>query len=166
VRAAAVALALIATASAAHAEVFRDADRRFELELPAAWTKDSDALLWRNSDTDQVMVVTRIDGPTSDAWRGRRSFFDAVEKGVRDSADSFKSLRRRRGKAGRVPTLDLWFQYRATDGADVTVAMRFLFFRRYTLSLAIDTPAKRFRKHRRAVRKLTKSFKPYFPKKK
>ena len=97
------------------------------------------------------------------AWRKRKSFFDGVVKGVRAGAKGYQQLRKRRGKAGRVPTLDLWFSYEAADGAEVVVAMRFLFFRAYALSLAIETPKARWNKQRRAVKKLARTFKPYFP---
>lgn len=158
----ALGLTLGAQGSAARAETFRHDDHRFELALGDDWQRDGDALTWRNPSTAQTLTITRIDSSNYAAWRGRRSFFTGVEQGVIDAAPGYRALRKRRGKLGRVPHLDLWFEYQPADSEPLAVAMRFVFFRRYTLVLAIDTPAERYRKQRARLRQLTKSFKPYF----
>ncbi len=159
---AAVALA-IALPAPAGAEPVRHPEDRWELELPESWTRRGDDQVWANPDTGQQLVVHRIDGPGTPAWRGRKDFFDGIEAGVSRTASGYKRLKRSTGKVGRVPTMDLWFRYDAADGAEVTVAMRYLFFRRYAVVLAVDTPRQSARRHRRGTRHLLRSFRPWFP---
>ena len=163
---AAVAALLTLAAGAARAEphAYQHDTDRFQLALSVAWVKVEGAHAWTNASTGQTAIVTRTNVRNDAAWRNRKSFFDAIEKGVRDGAKDFRSIRVRRGKAGRVPTLDLWFSYAAPDGQDVVVAMRFLFFHAYAVTLAIDTPKAKFKGQRRALEKTAKSFRPYFPK--
>lgn len=163
-RAAAVAAALATGAtSLATAERVRDASLRIELDVPASWHRPGNALRWRNPRTDQLITITRIDSPNRDAWRGRPRFFAAVEAGAVRASGATRVLRRRRGHAGRVPTLDLWIRLRAPDGTRRVLAVRLLLFRHTTISLAIDSPARGFsRRRRHAVRALAASFVPYF----
>jgi len=160
---AAAVLAFALVAAPATADVFRHDEHRFKLTIDDDFERDGEALLWRNGRAEQTLSITRINSSNHAAWRGKRSFFAGVETGVRSNAPGYRALKKRRGRLGRVPHLDLIFEYDADGDTKITVAMRFVFFRRYTLVLAVDTPARRYRKHRRAVRKLTKSFKPYFP---
>lgn len=169
-----VALALTSVAAAAPAPVVNE-EHRFELAVGDGWdvqavdgvSYDREAgtglvARWSADGGARVLVVSRVDGPGSDAWRGEESFFDGVEAGVQRSAPGYRRLKRKVHKLGRVPALDLWFRYDGADGRAVAVAMRFLFFRSYALTLAVDVPADDLRAHRRAVRKLVESFKPYF----
>ncbi len=166
VKAVAVAVLLVATAGMARAapDRFTHATDRFQIALGDDWIKVDGEHKWTNATTGQTAIVTRTNVRNDGAWRKRKSFFDAVETGVRDGANGYRAIRMRRGKAGRVPTMDLWFSYEAPDGQDVVVAMRFLFFRAYALSLAIDTPKAKFKQQRRTLKRTAKSFRPYFPK--
>lgn len=142
----------------------RDAENRYELHVPDDWQSLAivDALLGAQApDGAARLVVTRVDHPNRAAWRSERTFFSQVERGVARAADGYRRLHRRRGRLGRVPHLDLRFRRRTADGREV-VAMRFLFFRRYSLILTVSTEADRARRQRRTVRRLVRSFVPYF----
>jgi hypothetical protein len=156
--------ALVAAVSGdASAEALEHAEHRFELGVPDGWARDGDALVWNNADTGERMTVTRIGAPNGDAWRGSKAFFATIESGVVAGATGYKSIKRKRSKAGRVPTLDLWFENQTSRGDDVVTVMRFLLFRRYSVVLAVDTPATTWKQRRRAMRRIARGFKPWFP---
>ncbi len=151
----------------ADAETIRDKTHRYELRVPRGWrTLPVDAAhteplrAMRSPDGRTLLAVSRVNFPNPMAWRSERQFFRVVEQGVRSAAPGYKRLRRKRRRLSRVPTLDLVFEQDRAGSREV-VAMRLLFFRRYTLTLAISQPRRTYKRRRRATRKLLESFKPY-----
>jgi hypothetical protein len=61
---------------------------------------------------------------------------------------------------GKVPALDIIY---GRDGdRDEVVLLRFLFFRRYALALAVTVQKRAYRRHKRALRTVQQSFTPFF----
>lgn len=110
-------------------------------------------------DAHQTLALLRMRYPTRPAWRGKRHFFDNVEDGVKAGAPHYHRLRRRRFKLHGVPVLDLRYSEREHGGRSA-VAMRFIFYRRYTLAAVLVTPW-RARRARRQARRVVASFQPY-----
>jgi hypothetical protein len=168
-RATAAALGLVALAAAgARAQreaaggpgAVTDAENRYRLEVPAGWQRAQapagSLAAWRARD-GALMVVTRLDFPNRDAWRRKKPFFDQVERGVREESRSYRRIRQRRHRLGRVPAMDLEFS-RASD-SHPAVVMRFVFFRHYTLVLSLGAAGE---DRRRALRAVAETFAPYF----
>ena len=164
------ALAVVALGGPAQAGgdgVVESAEHQFRLALGADWARISPApgpeqiIESRvQADTGRTLVVVRMDYPNPDAWRGRRSFFDAVEAGFRSACVGYRRLRVHRGRLQRVPVLDLAFS-RERDGARQTVQVRALFFRTYSLVLVITSPGSR-RHALRELRAQAAEFRPFF----
>ena len=145
--------------------VARVAGHQYQITVTDGWTAASPGgppLLagYRHEDSGGRVVITRADYPNRGAWRQRAAFFEQVEDGLQASTPGYARLHRRQVRLDRVPAMDLVFRRRAGDQTEV-VHMRFLFFRRYTLTLALVAPARVHRRHRRAYRKLVESFVPY-----
>jgi hypothetical protein len=147
-------------------EVVQSRPHQYRLALPAGWTDASAAgpamvSGHRHEPSGARLAITRVDYPNPAAWQQEAAFFEQVEDGVRAAAPGYARLHRRQLRLGRVPAMDLSFRRRTGDGAEV-VHMRFLFFRRYTLALALAAPARAHRRHGREHRALVDSFVPSF----
>lgn len=116
---------------------------------------------YRHPPSGAVLAVTRVDYPNRRAWRRDQGFFAEVEAGVETASTGYRRFHRRQHRIGRVPALDLGFRRRTEQGREV-VLMRFLFFRRYTVSLTVTAPARAYRRHQGALRPLLDGFTPYF----
>jgi hypothetical protein len=169
---AALLLSLSADGAAAPGATHRDAKNRYQVRVPSDWKQRSvthsterEKLLsgWR-ADHGRVMAVTRVNIRTPRARRGKRAFFDAIEASLKEERPGYKRLYRRKSRVRRVRSLDLVFRHGRGDKREV-VAMRMLFFSRYTLMLAISVPAQRWRRERRRTRRVLRSFIPYFKRK-
>lgn len=158
------------------------AAHQYQLDLPVAWSPaapasgdastsgatagtvtGSSAVLSRHAHDagGARLVITRVAYPNPGAWSRKDAFFDQVEHGIRAAAPGCTRLQRRQHRLGRVPAMDVQLRRRMGHGAEV-VHMRFLFFRRYTLTLTLAAPARGYRRHGRAYRALVDSFVPYF----
>ena len=164
VAAAALLLALPLGSSAAAAEIV-DAQAGYRLSVPAGWTvaetpgaRDEVLATFSHEDSDQVLVITRLPGPTDGAWDDDPAYFAALEAGVKKQFSSYERLWTRRIRLGKkkIPALDLWFRSER-EGKKIVVGARFLLFRGYSLSLVIDSPGK---KRPAATKKLLESFLP------
>ncbi|MEM9490192.1 MAG: hypothetical protein AAGC55_13675, partial [Myxococcota bacterium] len=116
-----------------------------------------------------VLAISRVNYPNLAAWRSKTmpDYSREVENGLRAAVRDYRRIDQREHRLGRVPALDLAFRHggeRASDErGEWVVLMRFLFFRRYSLSLTLTMPADRYRRFRRAHRAVRDSFQPYFP---
>lgn len=148
----------------------------FQLTLPAGWEQvtlpvgeGAGPLVTFAADaTDQLLVVTRIDGPTDGAYAGEQGFYDRIEAGAEQQTAGYKRISAKprnvaRAKATKkaatkqpVPGFDLWFRMER-EGQVVTVGARYLFFKGYALSIVIDSPTK---KTDAAAKKIVESFVP------
>src|SRR5690606_25860846 len=106
------------------------------------------------------LVVTRTDHPNRAARRGDRDFFAEVERGLARSVPDYRRHKSKTFKLGSVPALDLWF-HRNRGRQRQLIAMRFLFFRRFTLALAVSSAPSRRPVLGRAERAALSSFKPF-----
>lgn len=154
---------------AAVAEPARDRSHRYELSPPAEWqpvAAPPQGVLagYEHGASRALAAVARVDYPNLDAWRSRNrnAYFAEIEDGIREAVLGYErvSMRGRTLTRLDVPVLDLTFRHRTGD-RDEIVLMRFLFFRRYSLSLTIRTPAGEFRSHKRAWEQARTSFQPY-----
>jgi hypothetical protein len=142
-----------------------DADQQFQLDLGDGWQRTAAAspalAAWTWRVSDGVASLTRIDAAPAGAWLARDDFFAGVERGLAAEVDGYTRARRRIGRLGRVPFMDIWYRFRSPAGELRGVAMRMLFFRHYVLTLAIEAPATALRRERRPVRRALDSFRPY-----
>lgn len=166
-----LAAALLAGRAAADVRV---AEHQFQLgelddwsELPAGERPERDdagnVLIvagYRHAGSGALLAITRMDLPNPRAWRDDDDFFADVEAGIESTSARYQRFHRRQQRVNRVPALDLGFRRDTGRGREV-VLMRFLFFRRYTLALALRVPAAAHRRHERDFRKLLESFAPY-----
>lgn len=159
--------------SPARAEMQRghyvDLERGFRVLLGPAWQKAEPALtstagrpvlVVTHARTGQLVVISRMAGPTDGAYARDPHFFALVEQGVKARSPGYQRTGWRphflaRGKE-RIPTLDLSFRMKR-DGQPIWVATRFLFFKSYALSLVVDAP---HGKIDRTTRRLVDSFRP------
>lgn len=174
VRLAPLALVLLLATTAAEARKkapestsYVDEKVGYRLSIPDGWREVSLAdagiagaplLIVANDATDQVLVVSRIKGPTDGAWGDDAKFWSELESGVRAQAAGYAKLSSRKLKLGKkkIPAYDLWFRAER-DGKPATFGVRFLFFRGYALSLVVDSPGKRTDA---VARKIVDSFGP------
>lgn len=159
--AAAAALVCVLVGAALGAEVV-DEKVGYKLTLPAGWQATeipgaNDAVLatWTHEHDDRMVVVVRINGPTDGAWDGDKSFFEAVENGVKKQYATYERVSVKQTKLGKkkVPALELWFKTER-DGKSVIVGTRFLFMKGYALSIVSDGGNKK------AAKKIIESFVP------
>lgn len=148
---AAAAVAAGAAAPAAAGEIV-DPSNHFRLELGAGWSADQSAepgetlLVARHGSGSAVAVLTRSNHPNLPAWRTQAHYFDDVVAGLRAATAGFKLVSRRQGRVGtsrKVPFLDV--TYRRRHPSAPHVATRFLFYRTFTLILAVASDAARRR---------------------
>jgi hypothetical protein len=172
VAAAAVLVAATLAAAGPVGQRVVDPELRYRVELPMGWTRAPVAdppaaapatrvvAVWRGVDGSELLVISRIAGPTEGAWRAQPGFFDAVERGVERGAAGYARLSRREHRIDGVPAMDLWYRGRGAEGAEVVVGMRFLFFRRGALALAVEAPAGRSRRAPSTLRAIVDAFRP------
>lgn len=109
---------------------------------------------------DATLAVSRVEVANFRAWRRKAAFFDEVEAGVEAAYPGYRRTQREQQRLGRVPALDL--AYRERGGQRRLLRLRFLFFRRYTLALALRMPARTHARHERRLQALVDSFAPFF----
>lgn len=151
-----------AAATAAPANQIEDAEHYFRLAVPDDWQPvtaspggEEILLAYRQPDGPGLLAVTRAAYPNRRAWRRDQTFFDQVEAGF--VAAGMHRDRRKIRRLGRVPAMDL-----ELSDPHGRVAVRILFFRTFSLILAIRTD--RHRRSRRAARTVLAGFEPYFAK--
>jgi len=151
-----VALALLATPA-----IVLDETQALDLEVGPGWQKVAtpDGALARWASGAESVVVARSRGNTDGAYAkdtaARATYFDGVERGVREETPGYRRIARTERKLGpkkNFPALDLWY------GSPAGVrGVRFVLFRGYMVMLALASPAKkRTAEHRRIV----ESFQP------
>jgi hypothetical protein len=179
-----VCLALLgAFAHSGHADTTtlrEDPEHHYQITLGPAWLDkaaaiaatgaigDRPALLagYEHPRSGALVAVTRINYPNLGAWRARTrpAYVAAIEQGVREAVVSYRRLEQRTG-FDQVPVFDLVFRSRRPGGqgkqGNEIVAMRFLFFRTYSLVMTVTVPARAYRRHKRTLRAVQNSFKPY-----
>ncbi len=69
----------------------------------------------------------------------------------------YRRLSRKQRKLRRIPTVDYVFRRRVAGKAEV-VMMRFLLYRRWSYTLTLTTPARRWRRLQRANKRMVNSF--------
>lgn len=165
-------LSAVAPAAAGPADVpepIIDREQRFSLTLDQGWSKratdqaDTTPLLgYEHTRWTASLAVSRTDYPNMGAWRKatREAYFDDVEHGLSEHVSQYQRLWRKTSTLDTVPTLDLVFRRTGEHGQDV-LFMRFLCFRRYTLTLAVSLPERDYKRHRRALERVLRSFKPH-----
>ena len=133
-------------------------------ELPVRERGDAGNVLivagYRHAASGALLAITRVGLANPRAWRGDDDFFAGVEAGIERTSARYQRFHHRQQRVARVPALDLGFRRDSERGREV-VLMRFLFFRRYALALALRVPAPAYRRHERAFRKLIERFEPY-----
>jgi hypothetical protein len=163
-----LAAALLVGPAAAEVRVaehqFRHADLDGWSEQPVRDRGDAGNVLivagHRHARSGAVLAITRMNLVSPRARDLEDAFFADVEAGIESASARYQRFHRRQQRVDRVPALDLGFR-RDTDGGREVVLMRFLFFRRYTVALAVRVPDRAYRRHGRALRKLIESFEPY-----
>jgi hypothetical protein len=163
-------LSLGAAGAAGQSEVepgtLRDPENRFELKVPATWSRSATtggALLTVAGPKGLRLTVTRIDNSNLPAWRRDETFFQYVIDGLARTTPGFRLRRKKRDRAGRVPTLNLAFYRKGAAGRKESVWMRVLFFRSYSLIAVSALPATSRRSLRLEANQAVNSFTPYFP---
>lgn len=141
-----------------------DPERRFQILLPEGWRPVALAdpppptLLFAAGDaTDQMLVVSRVVGPTENA-HGDPAVLASLETGLASRATGYRRLSVKKRLVGRraIPAYDLWFAIERA-GRPVTMAARFLFYPGHALSVLVDAPSPRAR---RVARRIVESFAP------
>ncbi len=166
-----VALVILGLTSAqlVHAEDVADRKQRYRFALGSGWLAvdvgeaSQTPLIGYQHKRGAVLTVNRVDYPNIPAWRKstRTPYYDQIERGVRERVTRYKRLKRTALHKGKVPVLDLVFRHR-TDAGEHVVIMRFLFYRRYSVSLSVSVPAREYKRRKRALLGLRDSFQPYF----
>jgi len=162
-------LAVLFAAAPATAKPFQSEPHHVQLELPddvelaatPVETGEGTTLVAAFRGPSLRAAITRVSAPNHRAWRKDVQFFKEVEDGLARSVPSYKRLRQRQHKLGKVPALDLDFRRQRGSSAEQVVA-RFLFFRTFTITLMVAIPAKASRLERKRVLELRETFKPYF----
>lgn len=146
-----------------------DAKQRYQFTLKAGWRavdvpdgSRTPLIGYTNGKAGASLVVNRVTYPNIPAWRRttRAGYYDDIERGVTERVKRYKRLHRGEMRKGTVPVFDLTFRYRDKRG-DQVVLMRFVFYRRYSLSLVIRLPARKFRRYKKAMNRVRDSFQPY-----
>lgn len=155
------ALALLAVLAAppAAAEPLVDRDNHYQLELAGGWavqrSGEAPQLLTLSHRSGEARaVLTRTNYPNRAAWRRKRrgQYFDDVVAGLEKSTPGFALVRRRAGKLGRIPYLDVI--YRRRHEQRPRVYTRFLFYRTFTLILGAASTRAGRRQAARLIRSL------------
>ncbi len=158
----------LAAPGAAQAQVaLTDEANYFALRLPAGWQATTPAegaetivAAFANPRTEQYLAVTRIGYPNRAVRRDRARFFAQVEEGLRKTTPGYARMTRKQRRFAHVQVLDLSFRHTPAGRDDEVIAVRFLFFRTFSLSLAVASKARRYRRQRRSTAALIGSFRP------
>ena len=154
----------------AQTQAHKDAKHRYAVNLDESWRQlavptESLAPLagFEHPASQALLAINRVGYPNLEAWRKRTmpAYKEEIEEGIRATVRGYRPLHSRVHKLGNVPALDLSFRHH-TDGRAEVVLVRFLFFRSYSLSLILSTPARTHRTHLRRHRGVLESFQPYF----
>ena len=144
------ALALLAVAHVAYADVVTLPNTKVTLDLPATWKTATveGVVLGARGPASEILAVTRSQVPNPDAWRSKKrdAYLDAIEKGIAAKIKGYKRVSRK-VDVTTVPTVDL--EAKRDDGA--TIVMRILLFRTYALALAIEVPKRGQPRDARAI---------------
>jgi hypothetical protein len=136
----AIAVALLATAAPARAEVVDLPNTKATLTLGDAWqvVRATGVVAAYKTDAGAVLAVTRADVPNPKAWASetKQAYADEVEKGIKASIPGYKRVTKKVIEANGVPALDV----EAKRDGGATVVVRVLLFRTYALSVAIEVP--------------------------
>ncbi len=159
-------------AQAGEPTIYQDDKAGFQVTVPDGWVQVNLAqnaagalATFANDATGQLLVITRVDGPTDDAAKDDAAFYATLEAGVKKAARGYKKLSSSARKLTvgktkkRVRAFDLWFRV-DRDKTTVTMGARWLFMSGYALSLMIDSPSK---KSDAAAQKIVSSFAPLPP---
>lgn len=147
-----------------------DKDMRFKLRLGPGWTalaRPDDARTplagYRHDGYDALVAINRVDYPNIPAWRTkeRDAYFDEIERGLREEVADFKRLGHDRGRLRDIPFYQVTFRHRTDDGRRV-VLMRFIFYRRYSVSLSLEVPARSYRRNKKALQAIRDTFEPLY----
>lgn len=169
-------LAVMLLAAPAYADGTREVDKaddkkmRFKLRLGSGWTvlpQPDDARTplagYRHRGYDALIAINRVDYPNIPAWRTkeRDAYFDEIERGIRATVTDYKRLGQDRGRLRNIPFYQVTFRHRSDDGRRM-VLMRFIFYRRYSVSMSLDVPARSYRKNKKALQKIRDTFAPLY----
>lgn len=168
---AALGFAAALAVAAPEPRIVRVPDSPAELRLDERWqplplppgAADPPLGAWRHP-SGATLVLTRTAAPATDAWRDkdRAAWAADVEAGVRAASPGYQRRERKLRDVAGVPTLDLRFRRKA-GGAVEVVAMRFLFLRTHTATIAIAVPDARWSAARSAVEAAIAGFAPPVP---
>lgn len=160
---------MLALPAVARADGVENREHRYRLELDSAWqarpvsaASSTPLAGWEHARSGALVAVSRIDYPNLSAWRQRtrEAYYDAIVAGIEESTPGYALMERRASMQGQVPALDV-IHGRGGE-RDEVVLMRFLFFRRYALALAVIVDKRAYRRHKRALRAVQQSFQPFF----
>lgn len=155
---------LAIAASGAIAQPVKDAKNHFQVGDVKGW--DVKAVDNSASDNERLVAtathssgqaraaVIRVTYPNTPAWRKKKYYFDEVVRGLGAATDGFVLVSRKRSKIGKVPVLDV--RYRRKHESAPHVAVRFVFFRTFTLIASASAN----RAQRRAASQLARSLLP------
>lgn len=153
-----VALAVVAAAGSAAADVVDLPDTPAAITLDATWTPVTAPRLVAayRARGGVLLAITRAQLPNAAAWRDktRGAYVDDIERGL--VAAGYRRTAREVGTLEGVPALTL----DATRADGATVLVRILLFRTYALALALEVPRGVDTTRARAVRA---SFAPATP---
>jgi hypothetical protein len=168
---AALVLVLLTAAAKPSPAPYVDAERGFQVALPAGWQRvvqttaagaREPVLKASNDAASQWLVVLVERGPTDEA---ADAALEHLESGFR-SAAGYKRLSLRKKtlatgvKKNTLPAIDLWFVMQR-DGKPVTVGVRAILYPSYVLTLVVDAPGRK--SPDRSTRRLVESFRPAPP---
>jgi hypothetical protein len=168
---AAIAVSVLAPGAAQAQVELRSSDNYFTLGLPAGWQATTPAAgtetilaAFENPKSEQYLAVTRVGYPNRAVSRHPSSFYAEVEEGLRKTTPGYKKLARKQRRFAHVRVLDLSFRHTPAGRDDEVIAIRFLFFRTFSLSLAVASKASRYRRQRRSTAALVSTFRPLLSK--
>lgn len=145
------ALALLACAGVAHADVVKLPNSKATIDVPPAWkiVEATGVVLGAKGPESELLAITRAQIPNPDAWRAkkREGYADQIERGVAQKVKGYKRTTRKLAEINTIPVLDL--EARRDDGA--VIVMRILLYRTFALALAIEVPKLGALKDARAI---------------
>lgn len=168
---AALALSLAAPRAAQAQVELEDSSNYFTLSLPVGWQAatpvagtESIITAFVAPGSERELAVTRVDYPNRAAGRDPSTFFAQVEAGLQRSSPGYTRLARKQRRFAHVRVLDLTFRHSPAQRDAEVMAIRFLFFRTFSLSLAVAGKASRYRRQRRSTQAILASFRPHLGK--
>ena len=178
VRLAVLAVGWVFLASGAQADSkdqVKNRKHRFQLTLGSGWTEvaqpeESRTPLvgWLHRRTRATLAINRVDHPNLQAWRkkNREAYYQEIEKGVMEQLADYERIAFRMQHIKKIPVFELSFRHRgARDGrrqSSRLVMMRFIFYRRYSLSMSLSIPERTFKRKKRIFKRVRDSFVPLY----